>query len=47
MDAIRALSEALTELRRLAGPEEGPSRVGYGFVLPGRAITRAKKPAGA
>jgi hypothetical protein len=35
MDAIAELSDALTELRGLASPEGGPSRVGYGFVLPG------------
>lgn len=52
MDAIAELSDALTELRGLASPEEGPSRVGYGFVLPGRRMgrqraPRARRPAGA
>jgi hypothetical protein len=35
-DAIAELADALTELREVASPAGGPSRVGYGFVLPGR-----------
>lgn len=47
MDAIIALTEALTELRGLSSPEGGPSRVGYGFVLPRPSTARPRKPAGA
>jgi hypothetical protein len=47
MDAVAELSDALTELRGLASPKGGPSRVGYGFVLPGQRTVRARKPAGA
>jgi hypothetical protein len=43
MDAIGELSAALSELRDLASPA-GPSRVGYGFVLPGRRVGRAGRP---
>lgn len=44
-DAIHELARALTELRDLACPSGGPSRVGYGFVLPGRAVRPAGRPA--
>ncbi len=52
MDVIAELSDALTELRGLASPQGGPSRVGYGFVLPGQRTVRGRapragKPAGA
>jgi hypothetical protein len=43
-DAIHELSDVLTELRDLARPADGPSRVGYGFVLPGRRVPRAPRP---
>jgi hypothetical protein len=36
MHAISELSDALTELRDLVSPPGGPSRAGYGFVLPPR-----------
>jgi hypothetical protein len=38
--AIRELSDALAELRDLTCPPGGPSRAGYGFVLPGPAVPR-------
>jgi hypothetical protein len=37
-EAIAALREALTVLRILSSPP-GPSRIGYGFVLPPRAVS--------
>ncbi len=43
-DAIRGLSDVLTELRDLSSPAGGPSRVGYGFVLPGRRVPRGRRP---
>jgi hypothetical protein len=43
-DAIGELASALTELRSLASPADGPSRVGYGFVLPGRRVARFRRP---
>lgn len=43
-DAIRELSDVLTELRDLSSPAGGPSRVGYGFVLPGRRVPRGRRP---
>lgn len=46
MDSISELTDALTELRSIAGPGDGPSKVGYGFVLPSAAPPRAGRPAG-
>jgi putative intracellular protease/amidase len=43
-EAIHELAHVLTELRDLASPAGGPSRVGYGFVLPGSRVTRARRP---
>ncbi|MGA9860431.1 MAG: hypothetical protein WBQ18_21380 [Solirubrobacteraceae bacterium] len=43
-DAIAELSDALTELRGLARPGGGPSRVGYGFVLPAPNVEPVRKP---
>ncbi|HEY2319760.1 MAG TPA: hypothetical protein VGH67_15745 [Solirubrobacteraceae bacterium] len=40
---ICELRDALTELRTLSGPP-GPSRIGYGFVLPGKEQTRRFDP---
>ncbi len=42
--AIHELSDVLTELRDLTSPAGGPSRVGYGFVLPGRRVPRGRRP---
>jgi len=42
--AIHELSDVLTELRDLTSPAGGPSRVGYGFVLPGRRVPRGPRP---
>jgi hypothetical protein len=43
-EAIGELTGVLTELRDLATAAGGPSRVGYGFVLPGRRVARARPP---
>ena len=47
MHAISELSDALTELRDISCPSDGPSKVGYGFVLPARARPGTSKPCGA
>jgi hypothetical protein len=42
-NALAELADAITELRELACPAGSPSRVGYGFVLPGRSAARARR----